>query len=96
MNKALKARFRATWPHLKLRFRADGAVLAQQGQGRPFGVLLTDRQRRETCAAWAGAAARQGEWDHPALTPVGPLAVDRADRRRQIQDFYGVLTQPRD
>lgn len=95
MSRILKEKFRAHWPHLNLRFMADGRVMGQQKKGGPYAMLLTDRLRRETCAMWAGIAEIKGEWGHPALKAIGPLHETGAKRRRQIQDFYGVHTHPR-
>lgn len=42
-----KATLRSYWPHLRMRFRKDGTVEAKR-YGQSWGVLLSERQARET------------------------------------------------
>ncbi|UYL04635.1 hypothetical protein EBOKLHFM_00015 [Klebsiella phage KP13-26] len=39
-----KATIRAHYPHLTLRFKADGSVMASSGRGYAYGLLYTAEQ----------------------------------------------------
>lgn len=44
MTKKEKSIIRAHYPHLTLRFKADGSVMASSGRGYAYGLLYTAEQ----------------------------------------------------
>ena len=46
MTKKEKSIIRAHYPHLNLRFKADGSVMGSSGKGYAYGLLYTAEQAR--------------------------------------------------